>query len=245
MKQAQSEVWQGRCTGVEQTMALGKAVAKTARGGDLVALIGELGSGKTQFVKGIATGLGLDPAVICSPTYVLVHEHELEQTSEARSADDALAVLMHIDAYRLDTAGDLASIGWDAEFSNAASDVRQNLLVVVEWADRLAQVPGAIGPDRLEVHLSHGSESMRLIECHCFGYWCDRMPRLYEAFDQLTASPANTEAYACPTCAKLIDAQAGTFPFCSKRCRQADLNRWLRGEYKISRPIEESDLDEY
>ena len=48
----------------------------------------------------------------------------------------------------------------------------------------------------------------------------------------------------CPTCKEPVPADCETFPFCSKRCRQIDLGKWLEGDYRISRPVEEQDLDE-
>ena len=48
----------------------------------------------------------------------------------------------------------------------------------------------------------------------------------------------------CPTCGQSVTPDAGTFPFCSPRCRQIDLGKWLKEEYTISRPIEQSDLEE-
>lgn len=50
--------------------------------------------------------------------------------------------------------------------------------------------------------------------------------------------------HKCPTCGKRVTAEAKSFPFCSPRCRQIDLGRWLKEEYVISRPIEQSDLEE-
>ena len=166
--------WRGQTTCVAQTRALGAAVAAVARCGDLIALIGELGAGKTQFVKGLA------PGEVSSPTFVLVHEHELGPGGP-RGEHDQPVLLRHVDAYRLDTAADLESIGWDTDFADQA-------VVVVEWADRLARVPGALGPDRLEVELSHGGEAERLIECRACGHWCLRMEQLRRAFDHVMAS---------------------------------------------------------
>lgn len=48
----------------------------------------------------------------------------------------------------------------------------------------------------------------------------------------------------CPSCDELVDKDSAEFPFCSKRCRQADLGRWFNEQYMISRPIEQSDLEE-
>ena len=195
MSGPQVDCWRGSTTSVEQTRALGRAVAAVAGGGDLIALFGELGTGKTQLVKGLAQGLGLDPAAVSSPTFVLVHEHELAipparvvaaETTGGRRQEPA--VLLHVDAYRLDTAADLESIGWGADLSDAAGDLRHDALVAVEWADRLERLPGAIGPDRLEVHLSHGGSEVRLVECRAWGRWRDRSEQLSCAFDRATAN---------------------------------------------------------
>ena len=60
--------------------------------------------------------------------------------------------------------------------------------------------------------------------------------------DRLTTSP--TTLTPCPVCeAKTADSVA-TFPFCSERCRKVDLGRWLKEDYRISRPVEQADLDE-
>ena len=185
------EGWCGRSTSVEQTRALGRAVAAWARRGDLIGLIGELGTGKTQFVKGVAEGLGLDPAAIASPTFVLMHEHEVAvdagpDVEPAEGAGRELpAVLVHVDAYRLNTAADLESIGWADQFADAADAGRRDALVVVEWADRLVQVPGAVGPNRLEVHLSHAGDEVRLIECRACGCWRARAGQLAATLDAL------------------------------------------------------------
>ncbi|MFW5681397.1 MAG: tRNA (adenosine(37)-N6)-threonylcarbamoyltransferase complex ATPase subunit type 1 TsaE, partial [Phycisphaeraceae bacterium] len=58
------------------TLAIGRAIATLCREGDVLALAGELGAGKTQLVRGLAEGLGLDPTYVASPTFVFVHEYE-------------------------------------------------------------------------------------------------------------------------------------------------------------------------
>src|SRR5579864_6094361 len=85
-----------------ETLETGRAFARTLRPGDVVALCGELGAGKTHFVKGLALGLGIDAAV-SSPTFTLIHEY---------TGGDSLP-LYHLDLYRLDSEEEALRIGID------------------------------------------------------------------------------------------------------------------------------------
>jgi tRNA threonylcarbamoyladenosine biosynthesis protein TsaE len=108
------------------TRALARKLAPGLGPGAVVLLSGELGSGKTTFVRGLAEGLGLDPAEVTSPTFTLAHEYR-----------GGRLPLVHVDLYRLETA-DLNDIGLDAAL--AADGV-----LAVEWAERLARrVPDAV-----------------------------------------------------------------------------------------------------
>lgn len=117
----------------EETRAVGRALGRAAQPGTVLALIGELGAGKTQLAKGVAEGLDIT-AVVNSPTFILMNEHV-----------GALR-LYHIDAYRLE----------DPEEASAAGllDERQvDGVTVIEWADRL---DGWLPADRLEIALLPG-----------------------------------------------------------------------------------------
>ncbi len=116
--------------GTDRTRAIGRGLGERARPGTVVALIGELGAGKTQMAKGIAEGLGVRN-VVNSPTFVLMNEH----VGRLR--------LYHVDAYRLE----------DAEEALAAGllDERQaDGVTVIEWADRLA---GWLPAARLDIEI--------------------------------------------------------------------------------------------
>lgn len=102
---------------VEETMAWGRELAATLQAGDVIALVGNLGAGKTHAVKGMVEGLGSGEEV-SSPTFTLVHEY----------LEGRLPVF-HFDFYRLDAAGEVIGIGWD-DFLDSAG------VVIVEWADR-------------------------------------------------------------------------------------------------------------
>jgi tRNA threonylcarbamoyladenosine biosynthesis protein TsaE len=128
------------CASPEATQALAAALARVARPGDLVALQGELGAGKTQFAKGFGRGLGVT-ATINSPSYVLMAEY------------DGRLPLFHLDLYRLDDGTDALSGGLLDERQAAG-------VTLVEWAERLGP---ALPGDRLEVEFSGSGDDPRTI----------------------------------------------------------------------------------
>jgi tRNA threonylcarbamoyladenosine biosynthesis protein TsaE len=107
----------------DATRALGEALGGVLEPGDVVLLDGELGTGKTVFVQGLARGLGLLGAVK-SPTFTLVHEHHKKAWPGAR------ADLAHLDLYRLPDGATLTDLGLD-EFLDQG-------VVAAEWGTRLA-----------------------------------------------------------------------------------------------------------
>jgi len=157
---------------VEQTMAVGAAVARAVLTGDMIALIGELGAGKTQFVRGLAEGLGLDPSRVSSPTFVFMQEYNPPppEVSQGSSGEARSLVITHVDAYRLAGEDDLASIGWEGD----GEELRDGAVLVVEWADRITD---ALPADRLEVNIAHLGEG-RAITLNPHGSWRDRIAEL-------------------------------------------------------------------
>jgi tRNA threonylcarbamoyladenosine biosynthesis protein TsaE len=127
-----------RLEGPQATEALGYELGRRLRGGDVVALCGPLGAGKTQLVKGLARGLGVPPEeVVISPTFVLVREYR------------GRLLLRHVDAYRLSGAAELAALGWD-EFR-----AEPDSLIALEWADRVAEL---VGGDAIRIELAYTPE---------------------------------------------------------------------------------------
>ena len=109
----------------EETQAIARELSATLRAGDVVLLSGDLGAGKTTFVRGLAEGLGIDPREVSSPTFTLVHEYRGNGLT-----------LYHADLYRLERAATddlgLEEIG-----------VKDGVLAI-EWPDRLThELPGA------------------------------------------------------------------------------------------------------
>jgi tRNA threonylcarbamoyladenosine biosynthesis protein TsaE len=122
------------------TRAIAARMAERLQPGTVLTLSGDLGAGKTAFVRGLAEGLGIDPLEVTSPTFTLVHEYR-----------GGRLPLVHVDLYRLESA-DLDEIGLDPDL--AAEGV-----VAVEWPERLSRpVPGAIG-----IHLEDAGGDTRVI----------------------------------------------------------------------------------
>jgi len=110
---------------------IGVSLGQNAQPGDCIALIGDLGAGKTTLTKGIAAGLGIDPDEVTSPTFSLLAERL-----------GGRIPLYHIDAYRLDNWAAMTDIGFDDYVRQADG------LIVVEWADIVAD---ALPSDHLTV----------------------------------------------------------------------------------------------
>lgn len=127
------------------TDALAARLAPILRAGDCIALIGDLGAGKTRFVRALAGALGVDPRNVHSPTFVLVNEY--------RPADPARPPLIHVDAYRLDDADSLDLLAWDRLTAGDA-------ILAVEWADRIRR---SLPRESLDIALAHDGDQRRRI----------------------------------------------------------------------------------
>ena len=125
----------------EETSAAGERLAARLRAGDVVLLFGDLGAGKTAFVRGIARGLGAPADEVSSPTFTLIQEYQGEALT-----------LHHVDLYRLEPI-EIADLGLDELISSGA-------IVAVEWADRWPDRP----TDAVEVGLTPAGERERIIE---------------------------------------------------------------------------------
>jgi tRNA threonylcarbamoyladenosine biosynthesis protein TsaE len=124
-----------------ETAAAGRDLAPRLARGSVVLLIGDLGAGKTAFVRGLAEGLGIPAADVSSPTFTLMQEYR-----------GGRVPLYHVDLYRLDDAREVEDLGLD--------ELGEEAVLAIEWAEKLRDVPdGAIA-----VRISHGEGDERTIE---------------------------------------------------------------------------------
>jgi tRNA threonylcarbamoyladenosine biosynthesis protein TsaE len=150
-----------RAATAAETQALGERLGRALRVGDVIALIGPLGAGKTTFVQGLARGAGVPPERhVASPTFALVNEHP------------GRVPFVHADLYRVERRAELDELGLDDAFDRAA--------VAIEWLDRF---PDAAPADRLELTLSIESDGTRQVSAVGTG------PRGAELAAALTARP--------------------------------------------------------
>ena len=126
----------------EETVALGRELAKSLPSRAAVLLIGNLGAGKTTLAKGLVAGLGVvEPEEVSSPTFTLIHEYGADGRA------------YHIDLYRLETPAEVATLGLDEIFDREA-------VVLVEWGERF---PESMPPDRIEIRLRVTGDDRREI----------------------------------------------------------------------------------
>ncbi|RNC67828.1 MAG: tRNA (adenosine(37)-N6)-threonylcarbamoyltransferase complex ATPase subunit type 1 TsaE [Desulfuromonadales bacterium] len=124
-------------------MVLGETLGRVLEPGCFIALIGELGSGKTHFVRGVSAGLAVDSSVpITSPTYTLLNEYE------------GRLRLHHFDLYRLEGGDDAAHLGFDEYFYGSG-------VCLVEWAERLGE---EMPLERLDIMFSYEGEDTRRLD---------------------------------------------------------------------------------
>ena len=126
----------------DATIALGRTIAATLRRGDVLALCGDLGAGKTHFVKGVAAGLGASSGVT-SPTFTLIHEYP-----------GGRLPLYHFDFYRLEDGDEALKIGLDEYLDGDGA-------CVIEWADKF---PALLPPHTRWLHFTHRDDGARTID---------------------------------------------------------------------------------
>ena len=131
----------------EQTKQLAAKIASQFRGGEVIGLVGELGSGKTTFVQGLAKGLGIDE-IVNSPTFVLMKMYKTE--------DRRPKILIHVDCYRLTDSQELIDIGLEEYLG------KEDTVVVIEWAEKVQDL---LPKDSMMIEFKEGeNENQRVIK---------------------------------------------------------------------------------
>ena len=140
-------VERARTRSTDETLELAGTVGELLRPGDVVALVGDLGAGKTVFARGVARALGVTEPVL-SPSFTIVREY------------DGRTPLVHVDVYRIDTVQELHDLGFEEL-------VRDDAVTLVEWGD---MIDGLLPADRLDVRLTPGTtDDERVIEIEGHG----------------------------------------------------------------------------
>ncbi len=134
---------------VEESVDLGAILGEELRAGDSVALIGDLGTGKTHFVHGIARGLGIEGNVP-SPTFTIINTYKLDGVEGVPDSTE----FFHIDLYRINKAAEFDELGLE-EYIYSSN------ITVIEWAEK---APEYLKGMRFVVRFSHQGEKERSIE---------------------------------------------------------------------------------
>jgi tRNA threonylcarbamoyladenosine biosynthesis protein TsaE len=124
----------------DETAAIGRELAATLSAGDVVLLYGDLGAGKTAFVRGLAGGLGVDRGEVSSPTFTLIQEYR-----------GGRLALFHVDLYRIEDPREFDELGLD--------EIAEDGVLAIEWADKYPRPPA----HAVRVSIAHAGESERRI----------------------------------------------------------------------------------
>ena len=123
----------------DETQALGEKLGKTLKQGDVIALIGDLGTGKTCLTQGIARGIGIAPdEIVSSPSYILINEY------------NGTIPIYHIDLYRLESSEEIAELG-------LSEYVEGDGVCIIEWAERMAD---ALPDTCIKIHITLGAAAV-------------------------------------------------------------------------------------
>ena len=144
--------WEVETAGEEETEALGERLASGLAPGDILALYGELGAGKTCLVRGIARGLGMDESTVASPSFTLINEYE------------GRLPLAHLDCYRLRSTGGHRGTGSGGLF-------RRGRILVIEWAEQIPDLP----EERIDISIHWVDEKRRRFRISARGPVAERL----------------------------------------------------------------------
>ncbi len=133
--------------GPEYTFKLGQILSRYLKPGDIIALFGNLGSGKTTFVKGIARGRKIKPKTVNSPSFVLINEY------------NSKPALYHFDLYRINDTAQIYRLGYEEYFFGKG-------ICCIEWAEKLK---GLLPREYLRIELFHKNKNKRLLKFTPYG----------------------------------------------------------------------------
>lgn len=138
-----NDLFPSRPSSEAETRALGRSLAERLGAGDVVALYGDLGAGKTVLTKGIGAGLGIDPESVNSPSFTILNEYV-----------PGTLPLYHFDAYRIERVEEFFDLGYEEYFYGDG-------VCVVEWAEKVERL---LPPDALRIRMEHEEGDRRRVD---------------------------------------------------------------------------------
>jgi tRNA threonylcarbamoyladenosine biosynthesis protein TsaE len=138
--------WQRRCASVEDTQAAGEDLAFLLQSGDIVLLSGQLGAGKTTFVKGVARGLGVLERVT-SPTFIMVRPHQAHN-------EQGITTLLHADVYRVESMAEVLDLA-------LGELVEESAVALIEWGELASSL---FGQEVLKIQFQIDEQEGRVLE---------------------------------------------------------------------------------
>jgi tRNA threonylcarbamoyladenosine biosynthesis protein TsaE len=225
------------------TAALARSLAAMLVPGDVVTLEGQLGAGKTTFVRHLADALGVAHGSVSSPTFVVINQYAIPPREPASAANAAKPVhplapgqLIHVDAYRVHDPAELENAGWDHLFDTKGHPIGA-AAAIIEWPSRIL---AAIPEDACRIVLETIGVDSRRVEISISGAWLDDAARAQASRDaarRVLESPP----IRCPVTREWVEPTRASYPFASDRARLADLHKWFSGEHAIPREIRPED----
>jgi len=207
------------------TGALAAGLAAVLEPGDVVAMEGDLGAGKTTFVRGLAGALGVDRAMVSSPTFVFINQYPVPPGTAPLSGGH----LTHVDAYRLTGVEDLDPLGWDRLFSQATRRALGRSAAVIEWPRR---IEGALPDECAWIEVAAAGPTSRQFTLRLPASWEPR-----RLLDWLR----DREPTVCRVTKRWVSPTSATYPFIDDRARDVDMYQWFTGGYGTSREVRPTD----
>lgn len=210
----------------DATAALAAGVASVLQPGDVIALEGDLGAGKTTFTRGLCAALSVNTALVSSPTFVFVNQYPVPNAAKNALAGGRVT---HVDAYRLTSVEDLDALGWDRLFDVTTRQAADDSVALIEWPRR---IEAALPEECAWIEIAASGPSRRQFTLRLPASWENR---------KFMEWLRDREPTKCRVTGRWVSPTSPTYPFIDDRARDADMYQWFTGGYKTSREVKPTD----